>query len=95
MSDDEIIGLKSTAIKLKKIQLFVTSSYFVSVSLLIYLFNKNLGWNLITLFFVLFIISLIYQINNFDKKNKKNYLKLFKLNNYSGLLLFLSINFIN
>ena len=96
MSDDEIIGLKSTAIKFKEnIQLFVTSSYFVSVSLLIYLFNKNLGWNLITLFFALFIISLIYQINNFDKKNKENYLKLFKLNNYSGLLLFLSINFIN
>ena len=96
MSDDEIIGLKSTAIKFKKnIQLFVTSSYFVSVSLLMYLFNKNLGWNLITLFFALFIISLIYQVNNFDKKNKENYLKLFKLNNYSGLLLFLSINFIN
>ena len=96
MSDDEIIGLKSTAIKFKEnIKLFVTSSYFVSISILIYLFNDKLSWNLITLFLTLFIVSLIYQIYNFDKKKKENYLNLFKLNNFSGLLLFLSINFIN
>ena len=96
MSDDEIIGLKSTAIKFKEnIKLFVTSSYFVSISILIYLFNDKLSWYLITLFLTLFIVSLIYQIYNFDKKKKENYLNLFKLNNFSGLLLFLSINFIN
>ena len=76
MSDDEIIGLKSTAIKFKEnIKLFVTSSYFVSISILIYLFNDKLSWNLITLFLTLFIVSLIYQIYNFDKKKKG---KLFK-----------------
>ena len=96
MSDDEIIGLKSTAIKFKEnIKLFLCSSYLISISLLIYLFNKNLGWNLISLFFTLFVISLIYQIIKFDNKKKENYLSLFKLNNYSGLLLFLGIHFIN
>ena len=73
MSDDEIIGLKSTAIKFKKnIKLFVTSSYFVSISILIYLFNDKLSWNLITLFLTLFIVSLIYQIYNFDKRLENN-----------------------
>ena len=95
MSDDEIIGLKSTAIKFKNnIKLFITTSYILSVVLLFYCFNSIIGWNLFTLFLILFTASLIYQIIYFDSKNKLNYLKLFKSNNYSGLLLFLSLLFI-
>ena len=95
MSDDEIIGLKSTAIKFKNnIKLFITTSYIFSVVLLFYCFKSIIGWNLFTLFLILFTASLIYQIIYFNSKNKFNYLKLFKSNNYSGLLLFLSLLFI-
>ena len=42
MSDDEIIGLKSTSIKFKKnIKLFVFFSYLISMILLIYLFKNK------------------------------------------------------
>ncbi len=94
MSDDEIIGLKSTSLKFKKnIKLFLSSSYFISSILLLYLFKNHIGMNFHTVFLILFIISLIYQLVKFDKKKTKNCLKLFKLNNYSGFLLFLGILF--
>ncbi len=96
MSDDEIIGLKSTAIKFKKnIKLFLTISYLISIVLLTYLFKEILGLNLFTLFLILFIFTLIFQLIYFDEKKNKNYLNLFKLNNFSGFLLFLGICFIN
>ena len=92
MSDDEIIGLKSTSIKFKKnINLFVFASYSITIILIIYLFYKSMGFNFFTTFLILFILSLYYQLINFKKKNDKIYLKLFKLNNYTGLLLFLGI----
>ena len=91
MSDDEIIGIKSTSIKFKKnIKLFLSSSYFFASILVLYLFKDYIGMNLHSVFLLLFILSLIYQIIKFDKKKTKNYLYLFKINNYSGLLLFFS-----
>ena len=95
MSDDEIIGLKSTSIKFKKnIKLFLFSSYFITSILILYLFKTYLGMNFHTIFLVFFIISLFYQVIKFDKKKTKNYLYIFKINNYSGLLLFLGIFFV-
>ena len=95
MSDDEIIGLKSTSIKFKKnINLFVFASYSITIILIIYLFYRSMGFNFFTTFLILFIFSLYYQLINFKKKNDKIYLKLFKFNNYTGLLLFLGILFI-
>jgi 4-hydroxybenzoate polyprenyltransferase len=92
MSDDEIIGVKSTSIKFKKnMKLFVLSSYLISILGIFYLLSSNLNFNLTTLFLSLFIISLIYQIIIFDKKNPTTCLKAFKINNLSGFLLFLSI----
>ena len=92
MSDDEIIGVKSTAIKFKKnIKLFVFTSYSISFFLILYLFFKQIGLNILSGFLILFIISLIYQLIKLNKNKKKDYLKIFKLNNYSGLFLFLSI----
>jgi len=91
MSDDEIIGLKSTAIKFKEnIRIFVSISYLLSILLICFLFKSFLGINIFSLFFLLFISSLFYKLINFKKKKKSNYLKLFKFNNYSGLLLFLA-----
>ena len=95
MSDDEIIGLKSTSIKFKKrIKLFLSLSYFITSLLLLYLFKNYLGMNFHTIFLIFFILSLIYQVIKFDKRKTENYLNLFKTNNYSGLLLFLSIIFV-
>ena len=93
MSDDEIIGLKSTSIKFKKnIGLFVTISYLM---IFLYLFKNFFGLNFFTFFSTMFILSLIYQLKELKKNNSKLYLRLFKFNNYSGLMLFLGIFSIN
>ena len=92
MSDDEIIGLKSTSIKFKKnIKLFVFMSYFVTTSLMLYLFNNNIGFNIFSFLFIFFILSLIYQVLKFNTLDPMACLNMFKLNNFSGLILFLSI----
>ena len=96
MSDDEIIGLKSTSIKFKNnIRFFVSSCYLISIFLFIYLLNSFFGKNLFTIFFILANFTLIYQLINFDKFNSISCLKLFRLNNLTGLLIFLSIFSIN
>ncbi len=96
MSDDEIIGLKSTSIKFKKnINLFLTISFLVTLILLIYLFQGNFGKNVFSLFFILFTSSLVYQLIKFNKNNPRYFLKLFKINNLSGFLLFLGIFSLN
>ena len=92
MSDDEIIGLKSTAIKFKEnIKLFLSFSYLMCIVLIVYLFNDYIGKNIFTALLITFILTLIFQLVKFKKNIRTNYLKLFKFNNYSGFLLFLSI----
>ena len=97
MSDDEIIGIKSTSIKFKEnIKIFVSCSYLFSFLFIAYLFNKNIGINIFSLILLIFLISLVYQLLKFKKENPKECLKMFKLNNLTGLILFfgiLSINF--
>ena len=91
IADDEVIGLKSTSIKFKKnIKFFVIISYLITSALLMYLFLNELGKNMFSLMFLLFILSLIYQIIIFNKNKPKTCLNSFKINNYSGLFLFLS-----
>ena len=92
MSDDEIIGLKSTSIKFKKnIKFFVGSCYFLSALLLSFLFLEFIGINFFTLFLSVFFLSLFYQIKTFKKEKQESCLMAFKINNLSGLILFLSI----
>ncbi len=92
MSDDEIIGLKSTSIKFKKnIKLFVSICYLLCFSLLAWLFYKKIGLNLFTLFFFIFILTLLYQLKIFDMKKPSSCLLAFKFNNLSGLFLFIAI----
>ena len=92
MSEDEIIGLKSTSIKFKKnMKLFVSITYVLSIGILSYLFNLGFGLNIFSLLFILFATSLIYQLKKFKKDNPKTCLHCFRLNNLSGVLLFLSI----
>ena len=92
MSDDEIIGIKSTSIKFKKnIKIFVSCSYLISFLFIAYLFNKNIGINIFSLILLIFLISLVYQLLKFKKENPKECLKMFKLNNLTGLILFFGI----
>jgi len=96
MSDDEIIGLKSTSIKFKEnIKLFVSMSYITTILIIMYLFWESIKFNFFSFIFLFFSISLIYQIIKFDKNNSNTCLKMFKLNNLSGLLLFMGILSIN
>ena len=92
MSEDEIIGLKSTSIKFKNyIKLFVGISYFITVILITYTFRDKIGINFFSILLFLFIITLFYQIFKFNKKKPKTCLKMFKLNNISGLTLLTSL----
>ena len=94
--DDEIIGLKSTAIKFKKnIKIFIAMSYLISILIILYLFNNIIGLNIFTLLLSFFALSLFYQVLNFKKNNPKKCLQLFKLNNISGSILFLTLLSIN
>jgi 4-hydroxybenzoate polyprenyltransferase len=96
MSEDEIIGLKSTSIKFKSnIKLFVGLSYSITVILIGYLFKDKIGINFFLLALILFIGSLVYQVLKFNKNNPKSCLNMFKLNNTSGLLLLVGILLIN
>jgi len=94
IADDEIIGIKSTAIKFKgNIKLFVGVCYLITFLLIIYVFKKNIGTNLSTFFIFMFSLSLIYQVKIFNKNNPVNCLKAFKINNYSGVFMFTTILF--
>ena len=96
MSDDEIIGLKSTSIKFKNyIKLFVSSCYLIASSLIIFLFKDIIGLNTFSLLLFIFFLSLVYQVFYFDQFQPKKCLKIFKANNYSGLIFFLGIFLIN
>jgi len=96
IADDEIIGIKSTSIKFKKnIKLFVGLCYFLSVILITYLFFSQLGLNNFTILVTIFILSLMYQLIKFKKNSPRKCLHLFKVNNFSGFLLFLGIFLIN
>ena len=90
--DDEIIGIKSTSVKFKEnIKLFVCFCYLLSSLLIVVLFYKEIGLNNFTIFIIFFILSLMYQIIKFKKDNPKKCLQAFRLNNISGLLLFIGI----
>ncbi len=95
IEDDEIIGVKSTAIKFKKnIKLFVTTCYLITLGFFIMFFKKDLGLNLTTLFSLMFLLSLLYQLKIFEKNNVIQCHKAFKINNFSGAFVFLSILFL-
>ena len=92
MSDDEIIGIKSTSIKFKKnIKLFLATNYLIASLIVVYLFKSFIGQNIFTLFLTIYILSLVYQLLIFEENKPKHFLKIFKSNNYTGLFLFLGI----
>ena len=93
IQDDEIIGLKSTAIKFKG---NAKKFLFVCYSFLIILFASG-GYymNLNLSYYILGIIPLMhlffYQMKNFNYTDPSSCLSVFKSNNIFGLIVFLNI----
>ena len=93
IKDDEIIGVKSTSIKFKgTAKIFLILCYLSLISSLViggfmmnfnYIYFLSITIPIIHLFF--------YQINNFDSKNPASCLKIFKSNNYLGIIIFFNI----
>ena len=93
IKDDEIIGVKSTSIKFKKNpKFFILLCYLFFIFILTYLgvlmnFNKIYFGGLILVAMHLFI----FQIKNLNTKLSSNCLKIFKSNNFLGLLIFVNL----
>ena len=93
IKDDEIIGVKSTSIKFKKNpKLFIFLCYLIFIVILTYLgilmnFNKIYFGGLILIAMHLFF----FQVKNLDINLNSNCLKIFKSNNFLGLLIFINL----
>ena len=92
IKDDIKIGVKSTSIKFeKKIKSFLLFCYLTSIILLI-VSLVSMSANFV--FYILAILSssvLFFQIHAYDKKKPEKNSKLFALNNYYGLSVFLTL----
>ena len=93
IKDDEIIGLKSTSIKFKgKAKKFLFICY---TSLIIFFllgaYSLKLNYNFYLFMIIPFVHLFLYQIKNFNLKDPSSCLRVFKSNNFLGLLIFLSI----
>ena len=93
IKDDEIIGVKSTSIKFKNkpkkvLYLFYTTTF---LSLLILGYVMKFNYIYFIFLIVPFLHFFVYQIGNLNIKNSSNCLKLFKSNNFLGLIIFLNL----
>ena len=93
IKDDEIIGLKSTSIKFKG-----TAKIFLIICYSILIFSLILGGYLMdfSLYYFLFLLIpftqlFLYQIKTFDINAPSICLKVFKSNNFFGLLILMNI----
>ena len=90
--DDEIIGVKSTSIKFKnKQKTFVGFCYSLSILMILILYFIMEIDKYYLVLSALFIISLIYQLKVFEINKPQTCLAAFKMNNLTGLLIFLFI----
>ena len=90
--DDEIIGVKSTTIKFKNnVKFFIGTCYSLCVLLILILGLLMEIDKYILLLSIFFILSLIYQIKFFKINDSKSCLFSFRINNLTGLLIFLLI----
>ena len=93
IKDDEIIGVKSTSIKFKtnpKLFLIICYSIFI-----ISLITTGLFMNFSSIFYICLSIPILhlflYQIYNFNFKDSKNSLKIFKTNGLLGAIVLFNI----
>jgi 4-hydroxybenzoate polyprenyltransferase len=90
--DDEIIGIKSTSIKFKNnVKVFVGTCYSLCVFCILILGLLMEIDKYILPLSAFFIVSLIYQIKIFKPNDPKSCHFSFKVNNLTGLLVFLFI----
>ena len=93
IKDDEIIGVKSTSIKFKKNpKLFLIICYSIFIVALIttgFLMKFNLMFYFCLPIPILHLF--LYQIYNFDFRDSKNSLKIFKANNLLGIIVLFNI----
>jgi 4-hydroxybenzoate polyprenyltransferase len=93
ITDDEIIGIKSTSIKFKKNpKIFLFICYFLfmlSILFVGFLMKFNIFFYLTLIFIVIHLF--VYQIKSFNLKDTKKCLKIFKSNNILGLMILTSI----
>ena len=93
IKDDEIIGVKSTSIKFKKNpKLFLIICYLIFIMSLVTV-GFIMKFNSFFYFFALipFVHLFFYQIYNFNFKDPKNCLKIFKTNNLLGIIVLSNI----
>jgi 4-hydroxybenzoate polyprenyltransferase len=93
IKDDEIIGLKSTSIKFKnspKKFLFMTYILFIS-SLVILGIMLKLKFTFYILLTIPALHLLVFQVISLNKKDPENCLKLFKSNNFLGLMILINL----
>ena len=93
IKDDEIIGVKSTSIKFKKnSKLFLTICYSIFI---ISLITTGFFMKFNSMFYLCLSIPIVhlflYQIYNFNFKDSKNSLKIFKSNNLLGVIVLFNI----
>ena len=93
IKDDEIIGLKSTSIKFKKEPyFFLYACYsFYLITLLVSGYLIKLNYISIILFIIALYQMFYYQLQKLKIKNSSSCLKIFKSNNYLGLVVFLGL----
>jgi 4-hydroxybenzoate polyprenyltransferase len=93
IKDDEIIGIKSTSIKFKKNpKLFLLLCYSLFIVSLLTL-GILMSFSYMFYFFILFSVAhlFFYQLYNFNFKSPKNCLKIFKSNNFLGLIILINL----
>jgi len=93
LKDDEIIGLKSTSIKFKNNPIkFLTICYLIFLFIILIVgFLMDLNKFFYIIYIIVFLQMFYFQIKKLDVENKINCLKIFKSNNFLGLLVFLSL----
>ena len=92
INDDEIIGIKSTSIKYKNnVKIFVGTCYSLCVLFVLILCLMMEIDKYLLILSIFFILSLIYQINLFKVDNHKSCLAAFKMNNLTGIFIFVFI----
>ena len=92
IKDDEIIGVKSTAIKFKKnARVFVGICYSLCIFLILSLCIMLNVDKYIIILSIFFILTLFYQLKIFKKNKPQSYLRAFKINNLTGLFIHLFI----
>tara|TARA_B100000902_G_scaffold216088_1_gene205496 strand:- start:7071 stop:7538 length:468 start_codon:yes stop_codon:yes gene_type:complete len=88
IKDDEIIGLKSTSIKFKNNPyIFLNSCYSIFfITLIIVGYTMSLNKYYFVFLILIFIQIFFLQLKKLDIKNPSNCLKIFKSNNFLGLM---------